>query len=59
MKKITCFIFSGPKRYDYIDGVWIYKHDNCSLHELLNHEIVSILEHNDIDFRNCLELAKR
>ena len=49
---------SGPKRYDYIDGIWIYKHDNCSLHELLNHEISSILQLNDIDFTKC-EYAKR
>lgn len=52
-------IYSGPKRYDHIDGVWIYKHDNRSLHDLLNHEIASILELKDIDFGKCCESAKR
>ncbi|XP_058792381.1 frataxin homolog, mitochondrial [Phymastichus coffea] len=35
---------SGPKRYDFIDGTWIYKHDGKSLHELLNEEIADIVK---------------
>ncbi|KAI2798785.1 hypothetical protein RDWZM_007259 [Blomia tropicalis] len=30
---------SGPKRYDYINGQWIYKHDGQSLNELLKCEL--------------------
>lgn len=35
---------SGPKRYDFINGKWIYKHDGKSLHELLNTEIPIIVK---------------
>ncbi|XP_066603507.1 frataxin, mitochondrial [Prorops nasuta] len=35
---------SGPKRYDYTNGKWIYKHDGKSLHELLNSEIPDIVK---------------
>ncbi|KFM62886.1 Frataxin, mitochondrial, partial [Stegodyphus mimosarum] len=35
---------SGPKRYDYIDGEWIYKHDGISLHQLLSTEISDLLK---------------
>lgn len=34
---------SGPKRYDFINGQWIYKHDGKTLHELLNNEIPAIV----------------
>ncbi|XP_076296606.1 frataxin [Lasioglossum baleicum] len=34
---------SGPKRYDFVNGTWIYKHDGKSLHELLNNEIPAIV----------------
>lgn len=37
---------SGPKRYDYhldIDA-WIYRHDNHSLHQLLQSEIPNIVQ---------------
>lgn len=30
---------SGPKRYDFINGTWVYKHDNTTLHALLNKEL--------------------
>lgn len=33
---------SGPKRYDFIDGSWIYKHDGVSLHQLLQNELEKI-----------------
>lgn len=36
---------SGPKRYDFINGRWIYKHDSKTLHELLNNEIPAIVRH--------------
>lgn len=43
---------SGPKRYDFINGKWIYKHDGKSLHDLLNDEIASIVKRN-VSFDNC------
>lgn len=43
---------SGPKRYDFIEGSWIYHHDGVSLHELLSKEISKIAK-NDIDFSHC------
>ncbi|XP_064077817.1 frataxin, mitochondrial-like isoform X1 [Macrobrachium nipponense] len=36
--------FSGPKRYDYIDGVWIYKHDGISLHDCLSDELSEVFK---------------
>lgn len=33
---------SGPKRYDYVDGKWIYKHDGVSLHQQLQNELEQI-----------------
>lgn len=33
---------SGPKRYDYINDNWIYKHDGVSLHELLQNELQNL-----------------
>ncbi|XP_020282320.1 frataxin homolog, mitochondrial [Pseudomyrmex gracilis] len=43
---------SGPKRYDFINGQWIYKHDGKSLHELLNNEIPIIIR-NRACFDRC------
>ncbi|ESO88094.1 hypothetical protein LOTGIDRAFT_126633 [Lottia gigantea] len=43
---------SGPKRYDYINGSWIYKHDGISLHHLLSTELSDILGEN-IDLSHC------
>lgn len=40
---------SGPKRYDLVDGNWIYKHDGVSLHELLQTELSKIIA-TDVDF---------
>ncbi|XP_043264627.1 frataxin, mitochondrial [Colletes gigas] len=33
---------SGPKRYDFVNGRWIYKYDGKTIHELLNNEIPAI-----------------
>lgn len=45
---------SGPARFDYIEGQWIYKHTNESLHQLLNREIgETILKIDDANFHNC------
>ncbi|XP_034252005.1 frataxin homolog, mitochondrial [Thrips palmi] len=49
---------SGPKRYDYIEGSWIYRHDGVSLHELLSKEI-SIIVKKDIDFKQCSHSGKK
>ncbi|XP_012064429.1 PREDICTED: frataxin homolog, mitochondrial [Atta cephalotes] len=35
---------SGPKRYDFVNSQWIYKHDGKTLHELLNNEIPTIVK---------------
>ena len=35
---------SGPKRFDLIDGKWIYSHENVCLHELLASEFSEILK---------------
>ncbi|OXU31442.1 hypothetical protein TSAR_004720 [Trichomalopsis sarcophagae] len=43
---------SGPKRYDFIDGTWIYKHDGQSLHELLNAEIPDVVKF-PVSFDKC------
>ncbi|KPM02455.1 frataxin-like protein [Sarcoptes scabiei] len=39
---------SGPKRYDYIDGQWIYKHDGQSLNDLLRKELSKLFD-SDVD----------
>lgn len=44
---------SGPKRYDYINGVWIYKHNEVSLHQLLSEELTHMLQ-KDADFLVCM-----
>ena len=43
---------SGPKRYDYIDDKWIYKHDNSNLHKLLSTELKKVFG-DDSDFSSC------
>nr|XP_031834469.1 frataxin, mitochondrial isoform X3 [Nomia melanderi] len=43
---------SGPKRYDFVNGKWIYKHDGKTLHELLNSEIPAIVM-NATCFEKC------
>lgn len=35
---------SGPKRYDFVNSQWVYKHDGKTLHELLNNEIPTIVK---------------
>ncbi|CAG2233911.1 FXN [Mytilus edulis] len=43
---------SGPKRYDFTNGTWIYSHNGGSLHQLLTEEISQALS-DDIDFSDC------
>ncbi|KOX74978.1 hypothetical protein WN51_12662 [Melipona quadrifasciata] len=43
---------SGPKRYDFVNGRWIYKHDGKTLHELLNDEIPAIIR-DQTNFNKC------
>jgi len=46
--------FTGPKRYDFIDQHWIYKHDGVSLHKLLNNELRHIFTNDrTINFQTC------
>eukprot|EP00112_Aurelia_sp_Birch-Aquarium-sp1_P017785 Seg4164.1 transcript_id=Seg4164.1/GoldUCD/mRNA.D3Y31 product="Frataxin mitochondrial" protein_id=Seg4164.1/GoldUCD/D3Y31 len=40
---------SGPKRYDFIDGRWIYSHTGEDMNELLTREFSEILG-ADVDF---------
>ncbi|KAL5255274.1 hypothetical protein ACHWQZ_G014619 [Mnemiopsis leidyi] len=47
---------SGPKRYDFVDGQWIYSHDGSSMIDLLESELSELL---DFEFelntvRHCL-----
>nr|BAN21417.1 frataxin, putative [Riptortus pedestris] len=45
---------SGPKRYDLIEKkAWIYKHDQKSLHSLLQEELSELLR-TDIKLSKCL-----
>ena len=44
--------YSGPKRYDYVNGTWIYKHDGVSLHKLLSNELTELLQ-KEADFLVC------
>ena len=49
----TCVYFlSGPKRYDFMDGTWVYKHDGETLHHLLTEEISQAVG-SSIDFSEC------
>jgi frataxin len=43
---------SGPKRYDFISGQWVYKYDKLTLHELLSKEASDMLK-KAIDFTKC------
>ncbi|ELU05232.1 hypothetical protein CAPTEDRAFT_156441 [Capitella teleta] len=43
---------SGPKRYDFLNSTWIYKHDGMTLHDLLTSEISTAFS-TEIDFTNC------
>ena len=45
---------SGPKRYDYIGGCWVYKHDGVSLHRLLTDELSSVFTDVSVDFTKCI-----
>lgn len=49
---------SGPKRYDFIDGTWIYKHDGKLLHDLLNEEIPEIVKF-PVSFSKCSYSTKK
>ena len=48
---------TGPKRYDFIpinnkndlNGTWVYKHDNDTLHNLLQKEITLIVK-KEVEF---------
>lgn len=46
--------FSGPKRYDFFNQRWIYKHDGISLHTLLNEEMSNVFpKDKNIHFEKC------
>ena len=43
---------SGPKRYDFINGRWIYRHDGKTMHELLDDEMPTVVK-KSTKFSNC------
>jgi frataxin len=43
---------SGPKRYDFVNGLWLYKHDGMPLHRLLEQELSKIMS-KPIDLSKC------
>jgi frataxin len=46
--------FTGPKRYDFLNQTWIYKHDGMSLHTLLNKELSNVFKNDqNINFKKC------
>jgi len=46
-------LYSGPKRYDFVQGTWVYKHDGVSLHQLLTKELQTALPGTTLDFTSC------
>lgn len=48
---------SGPKRYDFIDQKWIYKHDGVSLHQLLQDELEKVVAAK-VDFLKLAHIKK-
>lgn len=48
---------SGPKRYDFLCGTWVYKHDKTTLHSLLDIEIREIAN-REVDFEEKCSHAK-
>uniref|UniRef100_A0A915I0E2 ferroxidase n=1 Tax=Romanomermis culicivorax TaxID=13658 RepID=A0A915I0E2_ROMCU len=45
--------FSGPKRYDFCSGKWLYSHDGSCLHDLLTKEISEVFRDGKVDFGVC------
>ncbi|ROT85939.1 hypothetical protein C7M84_003600 [Penaeus vannamei] len=43
---------SGPKRYDFINGVWVYRHTGVTLHDLLTEELSPVFQ-METDFSKC------
>nr|XP_022329949.1 frataxin, mitochondrial-like [Crassostrea virginica] len=43
---------SGPFRYDFEDGAWVYKRTSRTLHQLLSDEVSKALN-TPIDFTDC------
>ena len=38
------FLFSGPKRYDYVNESWIYLHTGENMNDLLSEEFSEMLK---------------
>lgn len=43
---------SGPKRYDFINGTWVYRHTGITLHDLLTEELSPVFQ-METDFSKC------
>ena len=50
---------SGPKRFDFVDNVWIYKHTSEILHDLLQLEFNNYLDPQVTRFKECEFGARR
>jgi len=45
---------SGPKRYDFLNGTWVYMTDRVKLHDLLNNELRTVFRDSLLDFTKCV-----
>ncbi|XP_037077788.1 frataxin, mitochondrial-like [Pollicipes pollicipes] len=48
---------SGPKRYDFVDDGWVYRHDQQRLHELLSLELSRLLG-TSVDLTSCAHAGR-
>jgi len=55
----TDCLCSGPKRYDFVQGTWVYRHDGISLHQLLTEELNSALPDVTLDFTLCAYAVRK
>ena len=44
---------SGPKRFDLVDGTWVYKHTRETLHGLLQSEFENYFPRDMLDLSTC------
>ncbi|CAH1797943.1 unnamed protein product [Owenia fusiformis] len=49
---------SGPKRFNYTDGTWLYRHTGETLHGLLSSELTIALN-TDINLDNCANSTRQ
>ena len=49
---LMLLLLSGPKRYDYCDGRWLYLRDGHGMHKLLETELTDLMNLK-IDLTEC------